>query len=741
MLSCLGKLYESLVQKRLSWFIENSNLFPGQLMGFRPDRNTSEALLFMENEIVDALNNKEYLIATYLDIKGAFDAVHHGKLLEKCIKIGITGKMLKFLKNYLSDRTFKVIIGNDNSEPAKITKGLPQGSPLSPTLYNVMTFDMPISEDSKKQSWADDILMLTRDQKLEDLTTKTQRELDTLEAWCEENELEIATEQEKSCFSLFTRRKVENRPNLTLNNNRLPETNSKKYLGLTWDSPRLTWTAHVNNVVAETKKRLDIMKKISGSKYGATRKMLIKFYETYIVSKICYGMPLYCATNKANLKKLQVLQNSAMRIATGAFKSTPVTSLSAEAKIISIEARIELETSKLYYKTCCKHYSNPVSTVHLGNMVQNLNTKRKNFVTRAKEIITKIGEPLPPITSTLPISPIPLWYNIGDYINSNFEGEGTKTITEKRANDIFKNLQKGKYSGYVEIFTDGSKENSSQKTSGSMYAPAENLAKTWRLPDNSSITSAELFALKMAIKHAQQGNQNTVIYTDSQAATKILCTSKPKSNRRITFDIQRDLYEHNSNNAHKIHLQWIPSHKKIEGNEVADTIAKQGINLNEITFNTPDPVTKCKILKRKIHVSWLEAQKVSTSNTFYGKLNPNLETQQYLRDKTRKIDVGLTRLRFGHSRLKHHTHRLGLEENDHCRFCRQQVSETIQHTILECPRFFSEQTQLKTTMRREGIPITIQNILGSEIQDKRKSKIIAASIIKYLIRTGIIEQL
>ena len=742
LLSCLGKVYETLVYKRLTWHIEKENLLPDHLMGFRPERSTTEAMLILEDRINQALNNKKYLIATFVDIAGAFDAVDHSILIRKCMEIGLKGKILKFIKNYLSERSYRVIVGKDISEKAIMTNGVPQGSPLSPTLFNIMMADYGGAGNSEVITWADDIINLTSGDDFEELVETTQEELDHLKQWSDNSDFIIATEAGKTCYSIYTRRKIPFQPNFKIGNNEIPHTKYKKYLGLTWDSPRLTWTEHIKTLIEECKKRIDIMKRISNSKFGASRKTLQKFYETYIYSKLNYGLPIYAATNKTNLKKLEALQNTAIRISTGAFKSTPIISLNAEAGAVPIRTRIKIESTKLYHKTSNKNIKNPITKTCLANSIQAHNNKKKNFFGRARETLAQTEIPQPTIISTPAVSPIPPWHRLDEYITDDFGGSNQKDMNETVAKSRLKRLLEEKYKGYNQIYTDGSRNNEDLKTAASIYVQDTGTAHVWRLPNRSSIGTAEIFAIKMAIKKAVEVKKPSVIFTDSQVGTKILRSMKPKSNKNLAYEVQEILRKHNNNNnTNKIYIQWIPAHKNLQGNEMADKIAKQGLQLSNITFVPPDPVTISKTIKRTFRTTWKEDSKREIQAKFYGRINPRMENQPMMRDKCRKVDTGITRLRLGHSRLKHHLYRLGIEEDEDCRFCGQRTPETIEHVMLECPRFYSYQTTMKQKLRKENIPINIETILGGKDLDQRKARITAACAKQYLIRTAIIDVL
>ena len=74
---------------------------------------------------------------------------------------------------------------------------------------------------------------------------------------------------------------------------------------------------------------LGIMKMLTSLKYGATQEGLLKIYRIYIRGKLDYRSLVYCSGKSRNLQTLYVVNNEALRIATGAFKSTPVESLYA----------------------------------------------------------------------------------------------------------------------------------------------------------------------------------------------------------------------------------------------------------------------------------------------------------------------------------------------------------------------------------------------------------------------------
>ena len=84
--------------------IDNDLLYAHQY-GFLPERSTEQNLLQIVNYITHALNEGNYCIGVFLDLKKAFDVCSHEILLKKLEKMGIRGTALTWFGNYLSGRT------------------------------------------------------------------------------------------------------------------------------------------------------------------------------------------------------------------------------------------------------------------------------------------------------------------------------------------------------------------------------------------------------------------------------------------------------------------------------------------------------------------------------------------------------------------------------------------------------------------------------------------------------------
>ena len=89
----------------------------------------------MFNSFCEAFDSGKEVRVVFCDISKAFDRVWHDGLLFKLKSIGISGKLLKWFRNYLTERMQRVVINGYTSEFKLVEAGVPQGSILGPLLF------------------------------------------------------------------------------------------------------------------------------------------------------------------------------------------------------------------------------------------------------------------------------------------------------------------------------------------------------------------------------------------------------------------------------------------------------------------------------------------------------------------------------------------------------------------------------------------------------------------------------
>ena len=120
--------------------------------------------------------------AIYLDFQKAFDSVPHQRLLRKVRSYCIDGKILKWIEAFLMDRQQKVIVNGTESDWARVTSGIPQGSVLGPILFIIFINDMPGETICPIKLFADDAKLFQSVQTLDDCK-QIQDDLNKLHLW------------------------------------------------------------------------------------------------------------------------------------------------------------------------------------------------------------------------------------------------------------------------------------------------------------------------------------------------------------------------------------------------------------------------------------------------------------------------------------------------------------------------------------------------------------------------------
>ena len=145
--------------------------------GFLKGLPTTAQLLQVLHEIGQSLDNRTQTDAVFLDLAEAFDRVDHQLLLFKLQRFGITGKLLDWFTDYLSNLT---------SEPLPVLSGVPQGSILGPLLFLVFVNDLPgVVTTSSVALYAEDAKCYRTVNTSED-SARLQRDLDNICTWCKE---------------------------------------------------------------------------------------------------------------------------------------------------------------------------------------------------------------------------------------------------------------------------------------------------------------------------------------------------------------------------------------------------------------------------------------------------------------------------------------------------------------------------------------------------------------------------
>ena len=249
------KVFEKVVVKNLTSFLESHNYMNENQHGFRSKRSCLSQLLAHYENILSALEHNRSADVIYLDFAKAFDKVDHGILMHKMKSFGITGQIAIWIHNFLSGRRQQVAVDNTISSESPVISGVPQGTVLGPLLFLILISDINQNvRYSTVSSFADDTRVF-KEISTHDDCMKLQNDLQHIYNWASENNMCFnSCKFEKLHYS--HRKESINVFNYTSDdNNVICDKQDLRDLGVTMSNDA-TFRTHINTVTKASRSKL-----------------------------------------------------------------------------------------------------------------------------------------------------------------------------------------------------------------------------------------------------------------------------------------------------------------------------------------------------------------------------------------------------------------------------------------------------------------------------------------------------
>ncbi|XP_058448897.1 uncharacterized protein LOC131428855 [Malaya genurostris] len=665
--SCMAKLLERIINRRLITELELNGRLDKRQHAFRPGRGTDTYFAELEKSLPTA---DEHCLIASLDLSKAYDTTWRHGIVRTLKKWRIRGRMLNIIQSFLSERTFQVSVGRHLSREHPLENGVPQGSVLSVTLFLVAM--QPIFQVIPKGVdillYADDILLAVRGARSDGLYRKLQAAVKAADHWTKS--VGFAMSATKS-FIFYCSPNIRNEPtgDITIDQTPIPTTNQLRILGVTLDRT-LTFRPHCKLTKKACEARLRILRMIGAQHSRGNRTSLLQVGSALVTSKLLYGIGLVSRGGSPNLQTLAPAYNKMVRFASGAFVTSPIVSIMAEAGTLPFE----LLAAQATVQTAIRIYSH------------NRNNGTLPLIQRASDRLEELtGSPLP-VVGQLTRQSSRAWNARKPAIVWEVKENVRAGDPPQKVHPIFRQVLDTRFRHSTVIYTDGSK---CEDTVGAAFYNV-GIAQKYSLPKECSVFSAEAYAIKMALSVPNVRNE-VVIMTDS--ASCLLALEAGHSRHPWIQEIEQ-IVQNKS-----VRFCWIPGHTGISGNTEADRLANEG--KTQPVTNIPIPAEDAaRAAKQAIRLrwerQWFEARDV--------------KLREVKRDTLRWTDRGspaeqrqLTRLRIGHTRLTH-TFLLKKEEPPNCECC--DVELTVRHIILECRKYDGER-------RKYNIGSSLYEALGN----------------------------
>ena len=252
-LSCMGKLFSSVLNQRLLKFVMENNILSKAQLGFVAGNRTSDAHVILYNLLQHHCHSRgSNVYSCFIDFKKAFDSIPRDKLFEKITRIGIDGKFFNHLKILYENDACQVKTCNGLTDSFIANQGVKQGCILSPLLFNIFLADFPdyvskpechamkvLQEELSCIMWADDIILFSKSEE------GLQCMLDNLFKYTQDNGMQINADKTK--VMIFNKTGRFFRRAFRVGNEQIFTTNEYKYLGFLV-TPSGSITAGIRNL-------------------------------------------------------------------------------------------------------------------------------------------------------------------------------------------------------------------------------------------------------------------------------------------------------------------------------------------------------------------------------------------------------------------------------------------------------------------------------------------------------------
>ena len=690
--STLCKLFERVIAARLRWFLEKYGLLSSNQAGFRKGRGCSDQIVRLSQDIAASSSKKQMTLGVFLDLEKAFDMVWREGIVARLSQLGIKGKMLRWINDFLQDRSMKVRVGATLSNPQTLDNGTPQGSVLSPLLFIVMLDGLPQPRNGTKMSmYADDIALWTTGRKLTAMASRMQSQLDIMDKFLFENGFRISVN--KSCSVLFHRNKSrldDSRTTLSIAGEQIPMTSTATFLGIILDE-KMSGKAQTTAVEIRCRKRLNVMRAITGKSWGTSKSCLLQLYRATIRSILDYGSEALDLSHKQNKRVYDSIQFQALKICCGSMIGTGAVSLQVEC----CELPLDLRRRKLAANHAIRSLATPDNPVKNCYFV----TDYRNHTPQGKLHwkLTKTNRPCP-FETVSRLVPDSFQRDITRSLDAEMKRApwtlkspiiDTSSLSIEADNPLRMLVAREKIEGLKDssllCYTDASKIK--DKAGTGIFIPKKGVELSVRVSPDSSISSTELAAIEdclLLLKTSYQGEDSSiVILSDSLSA--IQCLSN-RNNAYHNRDIYRilSLISEFKDQGQQVTLVWVPAHVGIPGNEKADSLAKNATTKAQIDRQIPATVKDARrFVARTIEGDWQRRWDSSLGCHQRG-IQEQVSTRNFFQCAPRKKEVLISRLRLGRCHLNQYLFQMKKKVSGKCRTCPSK-EETISHFLLECP--------------------------------------------------------
>ena len=535
------------------------------------------------SDVYDAFERKEETLVVALDLEDAYNRVDYKILMRTMVNMKINPYVVLWIGAALLKRKVALRVGPWSSQVKTITPGLPQGSALSPVLFNIYTVGVTSNQleaPGRTLSFADDVLVYRHGRNRQEIARSAQEELNRLDGWCQDFKGKIHPDKAGVLWCSLNNHAVNaDMPAVFIEGKELKREQYLRYLGITFDRS-LCGKEHISRVIVKARKGLVAIKTMAVARMS--QKILVILFQSLVLSVIEYGFGLLTLST-AQLNRLEVIQNEAMRAILGCTRDTSAEAMRYLLNFPTIAERHHIAQVKAFLRVTAD-VNHPLHD-KVGN-------RPPSRLKRGAEWMTEATKTIESCISVESIRRGISWQYIDDY-QENFTRvfaslgrecrEWAPGETDKAVEEL---IQQNSSEDDAIVFTDGSvKRGEKSGWAFTVRVKGETIAESSGAVDiTTSSMLMEIKAISEALKYLQEQRiRKAVIVTDSMS------TLQKVKKEYMYADWMKALQD-----SALERLTWIfsPGHAGVSGNERADSLAGTAAIDNNLTLDPPS-VLQC----------------------------------------------------------------------------------------------------------------------------------------------------
>lgn len=715
LINCFAKVLEKVMAKRLGYLANTTNLLDDSQMGGRQQRSAVDACLLLLDFIEKSKKEKKKIVSTlFLDVKGAFDHVSKNQLLTVCIQLNLPRSLIHWISSFLEDRTLSLQFNGQTQPKTSIETGIPQGSPVSPILFLIYISNICKTEGTEacRLSYMDDFSFSVASNSAKANCKTLEKIASNLILTARHSAIQFDVDKTELIHFHNKRSAVEDA--VQVGTATVKPKTEVRWLGVFFDA-KLSFRAHVEKKAAAATRALYGLQRLGNTQRGLSLQAARQLYVACVNSVGDFGVPVWWNKKRASLaNRYEKLQHQALIQILGAFKASPTRAMEIEAGLPPPSIRFEKLCNSYALRILKFHHSHAVKRAYLSSVADELETEEQDsnraigflqpasqlehLASRNKRVIDNWNVEKVSIKCQQPwAQPISARFHINSKAKTEAAEEHLRLLSSLR-DDISTNK--------IQVFyTDGSKKNDKNAAGACRVADNRVLsAKNWFLGTGLEIMDSELVAIQKTLANVTCTGATEAIYVfvDSQAAIKRLQKHSLTGGQETVAKIAKDCQSLHEKGI-SVHLHWVPSHRNIFGNEMADRLAKAGLGRKPTT-----PLfVSFSFLKRRVRENtiqdwqtlWMSADKRQGKHyTAVCRHKVTLSLSAPKEKYPKKTQAAFFQLKFGKGFFKSHSHMIGKSTTNQC-FGSCNQKQTPQHLVLDCKAYSKERKEMEKELK------------------------------------------